>query len=623
MLVARKKQEGRSFNLVGNRRGEVAFHFSLDRKKMLIGSFPGADISISDPHVSHYHAFIIVDENGGKIIDLASDNGIYVNGERVQQSFFGPGDSLRIGTVELVVEEAFGELLDQDDGKVVAVEESQILAMQSELPPIPGLVVVDGEYCDIVFDEEAFSPLTHVPAFEGPLDFSPYVDYEEEKKVDPIARESKNQAIEVLVLSMGHMISVDYLPVKNKTFYFSSKGKTRNAVHLPTLPSDDECAFLKISRDEITLMPVEGLGRFVIGDRREIDSNSEISLKNQTLCYHIGSVQVMVRGVTAPPQLKNAPFFGRDREFQKEVSKVFSALMGIMLLILFIDTTVEPPPKKIAVIYRQAVESPVPSHDKSSEQTSDRDTDKGVKKTEQEPKETKMAKAQEKPVTKPQPEKVEAPAAAAAPAPKAPTSAEKLKGYKLDLKNSLASLASSSKDLAPVTGSSSESSLSTDTGIGSLKSKGSTELKQNQGTVGSLGQDAKGSFDSSSGAKGLASKHGIDTAFADAKTVVLGSMDPELLRKILQEYLPQFRHCYQQELARNEGVKGVLDLNFRIEANGQVSKIDVKGKSASFGTQGSGCMAQVLRVIEFPRPKGGGVVDVRQPLNFFAEKDRI
>ena len=31
-------------------------------------------------------------------------------------------------------------------------------------------------------------------------------------------------------------------------------------------------------------------------------------------------------------------------------------------------------------------------------------------------------------------------------------------------------------------------------------------------------------------------------------------MDPDLLRKILQEYLPQFRHCYQQELAQNNEI---------------------------------------------------------------------
>ena len=34
-------------------------------------------------------------------------------------------------------------------------------------------------------------------------------------------------------------------------------------------------------------------------------------------------------------------------------------------------------------------------------------------------------------------------------------------------------------------------------------------------------------------------------------------------------------------------------------------------------------MASVLRMIDFPKPKGGGLVDVRHPLNFFAEKEKI
>ena len=32
---------------------------------------------------------------------------------------------------------------------------------------------------------------------------------------------------------------------------------------------------------------------------------------------------------------------------------------------------------------------------------------------------------------------------------------------------------------------------------------------------------------------------------------------------------------------------------------------------------------ELLGLIDFPKPKGGGVVDVRQPLNFFAETEKI
>ena len=152
-----------------------------------------------------------------------------------------------------------------------------------------------------------------------------------------------------------------------------------------------------------------------------------------------------------------------------------------------------------------------------------------------------------------------------------------------------------------------------------------SDLKaNNSASAATFGNDYKGSYDRSTGAKGLSSKRGIDTTFIEPKTVVLGSMDPEVLRKILQEYLPQFRHCYQQELeADNEDLEGIIDLKFRITKSGKASRIKVKPKDASFSKRGTNCMAGVLKLIKFPKPKGGGVVDVRQPLNFFSEKEKI
>lgn len=139
-----------------------------------------------------------------------------------------------------------------------------------------------------------------------------------------------------------------------------------------------------------------------------------------------------------------------------------------------------------------------------------------------------------------------------------------------------------------------------------------------------LGKDTYGNYDRSTTAKGLANKKGIDTAFVQADTVVLGSIEPEVLRKILQEYLPQFKFCYQQELSENsEKIKGIVDLNFRIEPDGKVSVVNIKSASTKFSQKGISCMGNILHMIEFPKPKGGGLVDVRQPLNFLSESTKI
>jgi len=199
-----------------------------------------------------------------------------------------------------------------------------------------------------------------------------------------------------------------------------------------------------------------------------------------------------------------------------------------------------------------------------------------------------------------------------------------MKAYKLDMNKTLASLASASKSISPTAVNNSKSVASSSNSFSSTSTSSNRALNSEKAASNqTMGSDASGNFDSSSGTKGLASKQGIDTTYTDPKTVVLGSMDPELLRKILREYLPQFRHCYQQELDKNEELKGILDLNFRIEANGKVSKINIKSKDAMFSSAGVNCMGKVLQLIDFPKPKGGGVVDVRQPLNFFSEKNKL
>lgn len=138
------------------------------------------------------------------------------------------------------------------------------------------------------------------------------------------------------------------------------------------------------------------------------------------------------------------------------------------------------------------------------------------------------------------------------------------------------------------------------------------------------GKDSVGNYDRSTTTKGLANKKGIDTAFVQADTVVLGSIDPEVLRKILGEYLAQFKFCYQQELQeQSEKIKGIVDLNFRIEGDGKVSKVNIKSSQTKFSEKGIGCMSNILRMIDFPKPKGGGLVDVRQPLNFYSESTKI
>jgi hypothetical protein len=203
------------------------------------------------------------------------------------------------------------------------------------------------------------------------------------------------------------------------------------------------------------------------------------------------------------------------------------------------------------------------------------------------------------------------------------------KGYEFKGKG-LKALMGNSATMTIAAGAGNEGSrgLTAGTGIGNKGSNLTGDYRApagiGDGSGHLLGKDAVGNYDRSTSTRGLANKKGIDTAFVQADTVVMGSIEPEVLRKILQEYLPQFKFCYQQELQDNsEKIKGIIDLNFRIEGDGKVSTVNIKTAATQFSAKGISCMSNILRIIDFPKPKGGGLVDVRQPLNFFSESTKI
>ena len=63
------------------------------------------NIKIEDPSVSNAHAQIIVEQGRVIIKDLGSMNGTYINGTPVKEAELHPGESLRLGAVELVFQD--------------------------------------------------------------------------------------------------------------------------------------------------------------------------------------------------------------------------------------------------------------------------------------------------------------------------------------------------------------------------------------------------------------------------------------------------------------------------------------------------------------------------------------
>ena len=141
------------------------------------------------------------------------------------------------------------------------------------------------------------------------------------------------------------------------------------------------------------------------------------------------------------------------------------------------------------------------------------------------------------------------------------------------------------------------------------------KIKTNPGSLSGI---TKGRLDTSRGVKGLVNKRNIYTAGLPFKRVILGGMDPDVIRQILVQHIPQFRYCYQKQLDETFGrFSGIVRLDFIIGATGDVTRAQVTSASKNLPRPVSRCVVRVLKGIKFPEPPGKGVVEVKQPFNFY------
>lgn len=610
-----KSEEKKFLRLVQYIDGSEHLNFLMDRDKAIVGSGHGCDFIIEDTFTSHYHALFHVEEDGLNVQDLGSKNGLYLNGERVTQGFVLPGDVLEIADKKFLLEEVYLEqtpFVVLDDKITKFIKDSM-----TDLPPVPpkeGLEVIDGEYCDIVFDQDHFTP-SNVHTLSEYQYEKEFIDYDESnhKNSHDIVIGKSGESLEVTITSMGVVLAMDYVSIKNKEIYLSGKESSGNSVNCPLFSHDEKVQLATINGKNLHFSDLAGF---------------HSTRLDEFQIYTKGTVQIFTRISSHPPTLKMGPLFDADKNFYKQSGTVFGAMLSVMLLLLFVRLPEPPKPEeKRIVIFKQTVLKGPEVTDKASQEVSKVDQDQGVQKQDISEKQPKMAAAkqqvqkQETKKAKSEPQKVAqaAPKAQAKPVEKkfefkVTKGLTKFLNKKVDMKfnESQESSDSSARSLAATLPSSA-----------SANSNNNFKTNLSNGTA-SLGSNSVGSDSSSEGLRGMASKKGINTAYQAPKTIVLGSIDPELLRKILREYLPQFHYCYQNELdAKQDLIKGVVDLKFRINGNGKVSNIDIISKGAKFSNKGVNCMAQVLNMIDFPVPKGGGIVDVKQPLNFQSERSRI
>jgi TonB family protein len=114
----------------------------------------------------------------------------------------------------------------------------------------------------------------------------------------------------------------------------------------------------------------------------------------------------------------------------------------------------------------------------------------------------------------------------------------------------------------------------------------------------------------------LTGKVSVDPAIAATDFKINeGTLDKELVRKVIQENKGQIRACFESLLNQYPDLNGKVQAQFTIGPAGQVLESKV-AQSTTGSRELDVCVANHVRLWQFPKPKGGGVVVVSYPFLF-------
>ena len=85
-----------------------------------------------------------------------------------------------------------------------------------------------------------------------------------------------------------------------------------------------------------------------------------------------------------------------------------------------------------------------------------------------------------------------------------------------------------------------------------------------------------------------------------------------LVRRIVRQHINEVRYCYEQELPRHPALAGRLLVQFVVAGTGRVMTSFVESSTLADPRVGM-CVTEAVRRWEFPKPEGGGLVQVSYP----------
>jgi hypothetical protein len=114
---------------------------------------------------------------------------------------------------------------------------------------------------------------------------------------------------------------------------------------------------------------------------------------------------------------------------------------------------------------------------------------------------------------------------------------------------------------------------------------------------------------------GMGKKASADISITQSDPEVTGSMDPELIRRVVRSHHDQLKYCYDNALTRNPKLTGKVSVRWIITEGGTVASSNVVSSTTNTPDLDRCIAGRVLTWI-FPKPKGGGVAVVTYPFVF-------
>ncbi len=641
----------------------------IAKDRVLIGRSSNCDVVIVAAGISVVHAVLEITNSGARIYDMNSTNGTYLNDDKVVARDVQIGDTIRFANVAFVFKAYIKadiappvlDALDPEKGRAFSVHDRK---------KIPEFDIQKGKSV-LPTAVPKFEPL--VPHLVYPLsadpraEFSEYI-FEDADSLMPIFKyEVSHISIEVMILFRDSIYSVDYVPILKGRCHLAGFQPKKGDIEYAYLGKTEELPFIEVTDSDVEIAKLPGYNilHLASGETNTIDNNKQnaqpVRLKSQDIIrFEKGDIQIYVRNVESPPFVEAAPLFQQDSLLMKYILLVilliFLPLIALQFYTIDKELEKEKIPDRIATILykkpfipkksksKDSAKKPEIANQKSPDMVSAKKSEKHAKKVLKTPKVKTIKTKGIKKIKKKKIVKRRTQRAKTKKAPLKIANSKKVGGknvrrqstktrkaqvtnrsrghvdtYKaIDFSSTISSVLAKSTGAR---GAVAKTQQNTKTGFSGSVTGGhaSSNLKQAsvRSNVGSLRGVTRGKLEATKGAEGIVSKSTIMTAGIPADTVVLGSMDPDVIRRILREHIPQFRYCYQRELdVTTKKTQGLVKLNFVIGASGHVvpQKASVESNLPSSVKR---CVANVLVGIQFPEPRGGGVVEVRQPINFY------